>query len=153
MPCPKNRYKVAAASARTGKSQQLNDALNSNSKQSDCGSSNDNEVTKWTGSVNYIFSDQESESEEGSEEEWAKELKGQELAESLQIMVEMRIEELELASHTPYEEIIHSKSRQDWKRAESKRSLGYNGHSEWTKQHHNQQARLKVKTDLQLQKT
>ncbi|KAM6490142.1 hypothetical protein JOM56_014461 [Amanita muscaria] len=156
------RQRAAAERARAAKCNPAGDKINSDlgSEPHDSDTESDCEVTKWLGGVIYISSGEESEaeSENDSGGEWIEdELEGTELMESLKKQVEKRIdsepEELELTCHTPYATISRSISEQDWKKAESNRSLGYNRHSERTRQRQNQKARIKEEKDCETQRT
>ncbi|KAM6489024.1 hypothetical protein JOM56_015514 [Amanita muscaria] len=162
MPRRCKRQRAAAERARAAKCNPAGDKINSDlgSEPHDSDTESDCEVTKWLGGVIYISSGEESEaeSENDSGGEWIEdELEGTELMESLKKQVEKRIdsepEELELTCHTPYATISRSISEQDWKKAESNRSLGYNRHSERTRQRQNQKARIKEEKDCETQRT
>ena len=146
---PTNRYKAAAERARTRKSQ-----IGPIVISSDSDNETDFEVTKWTGGVNYVFSDEDSVSEDDSEGEWFEdELKGLELVASLEKSVEDGTDKLKETQHTPYEELTRTVSWTDWKKAESNRSLGYNGLSIRTRQRRNQKARLEEQSNLKMHNT
>ena len=81
---PTNRYKAAAERACARKSQ-----IGPIVVSSDSDNETDFEVTRWTGGVNYVFSDEDSVSEDDSEGEWFEdELKSLELVASLEKSVE-----------------------------------------------------------------
>ncbi|KAJ7164399.1 hypothetical protein C8R46DRAFT_827702, partial [Mycena filopes] len=76
---------------------------------------------------------------EASDEEYDPELDrdsdftDSELSEFDEEIIEALKKEFEaLVKPTPFEELSHSKSKKDWGKAETNRSLGYNGHSERT---------------------
>ena len=108
------------------------------------------EECHWDGRISHIPSDSDSDSEftwstgSDTEEEFS-ELEGDELVGSLQKQLEAEIKMLR--QPTPYELITKSRTAKEWVKAESNRSLGYNGLSERTKRRNDQQARAKEKVD------
>lgn len=103
------------------------------------GSGDEVECTGWTGGVsNYVSSDDEpiiiSDDEE---EEGVEELPEDELEE----VVQKCLQTLEVASQPPTEPnmrpvIMRKRTEGDWRKAESRRSLGYNKQSGRTKRRH-----------------
>ena len=100
-------------------------------------SDSDIECTSWTGGVIHVFSDSEDEhwadsdstSENDSGFDDLEELEGEELIRSLQIKCQHKLDLKQRAKPTPlaYNGLLHTKTPKDWKMAESKRSMGYNG--------------------------
>src|SRR6266487_208167 len=105
----------------------------------------DNECS-WDGGINYTESNTSDsdywsglDSSESDSESDLEELEGKDLRLSLEAELKRELELLNQPS--PYEEIRRTISCKEWKRAESNRSLGYNGHSKRTKQRHEKIAR------------
>ena len=74
------------------------------------------------------------------------ELEGEELEKSLKLVMEDEMERMEQRKRdqelTPYETVMQGVSASDWKKAESKRGLGYSGHpAARTEREHRQKAR------------
>ena len=72
------------------------------------------------------------------------ELEGEELRDSLKLQIEGEIdiiEQLEANKPTAYDTLMRGIHADQWQKAESKRSLGYNGLSERTRQQHRQEER------------
>lgn len=127
------------------------------------------ECTGWSGGVtHYISSDDEPifVSDSGEEED-VEELSGSELEEVIQRRLARatevgqpvaRTEELSATVKRPIVEpnalsvIMGPQTSQKWKRAESTRSLGYNGQSVRTKRHRAKVARDKEEEDAKLRK-
>ena len=102
----------------------------------------DIECTSWTGGVIYILSDLEDDLDEhwtnskSNSDSWSEnhsdfddlvELEGEELIKSLQIKCWYELNLKQLAMPMPYESLLHTKTQSDWKTAEARRALGYNG--------------------------
>jgi hypothetical protein len=111
------------------------------------------DCTSWAGGINHELSS-DSDWVDGSDDESdddLSELEGDALRESLCLTLQHEIELLREA--TPYEKINKQKlTRQDWKKIESCRSLGYDGASGRSKRRKEKLARDKAKTDAQLRK-
>ena len=148
MPRAKKQHLAAAVRARLGKARRK-DTINISSDSED-------EVTTWTGGVNYIhFVDTESENDSDGESEWSQfgdddEMVGEELVESLKNQQE---KEIQAFQPTVYDKLRRTITQEEWKKAESCRSLGYNKLSKRTKQRRDHDARLKEREDLALRKT
>lgn len=134
------------------------------------------ECTGWSGGVaHYISSDEEpivvSDDDKEEEEEEVEVLSGSELEETIRQHSERSrstttmeepatrtTEELTVAVKRPISElntlsvIMGPRTNQDWKKAESTRSLGYNGQSVRTKRHHAKVARDKEMENTKLRK-
>ena len=126
-----------------------------NGEADDESSGDDIECTGWNGSVvHYVSSDDEpivisDDDTEGEEE--VEELSGSELEEVLQRCLETPEAILQSNAETNrYSTIMRKRTEKDWKKAESCRSLGYNGQSARTKRHHEQLVRGKEKEDAKL---
>jgi hypothetical protein len=166
----RNARKAAAARARTGKAQKknkFNDEAAGESSSSDTGIMGDSDVecTGWTGGVNHVLSDSEddetweethsvtdsldsAESEIDSDEDLdLEELEGQDLVEGLKKCWELELELQMLTQLTPYELLLEKRTSQEWKNAEAKRGLGYNGLSDRRKREINQKLREKEEQD------
>jgi len=96
--------------------------------------SEDFECTGWTGGVNNVSSDTDTDDEwkdtdqDGGDED-SEQDSGNESLES-DIEGEDLLNDLEdLAKPTPYEHILKRTTAKEWKKAESHRGLGYNGQS------------------------
>jgi hypothetical protein len=76
------------------------------------------------------------------------ELEGQELVQSLGRELENELRMHSWAS-SQYGSLKMKQTREEWKRAERNRRLGYNGRSERTKRRHDAEARKKEKEDIQ----
>jgi len=125
------------------------------------------ECTGWSGGVvHYVSSDEEPILVSGEEEE-VEELSGSELEEEIQrrteqlagtTAVEQPAEESPTTSEQPTAKpnllsvIMGQRTNQGWKKAESTRSLGYNGQSGRTKRHQAKVARDKETGDAKLRK-
>ncbi|OBZ73965.1 hypothetical protein A0H81_06581 [Grifola frondosa] len=116
------------------------------------------ECTTWTGGVShYVPSDSDSEWEDDShelaseEEEELSELEGEELSESVRAQLEKEL--VELQKPTLYERLTQPVPKKTWMKAESNRSLGYNGRSVRTKREKEKAARDKEKTDAEMRKS
>lgn len=143
---------------------------NTENQDTDNKSSEDEvECTGWSGGVaHYISSDDEPIFVSGSDEEEVEELSGSELEELIQrrltrvVKVDQpaarMMEEPSATVKWPIAEpnalsaIMGPETNQKWKRAESTRSLGYNGQSDRTKRHHAKVARDREERDVQLRK-
>jgi hypothetical protein len=180
MPSTKNTQKAAAARARAAKSRkktvqvvQVGSAEISESSSSDfklaaelddCHDP-DIECTGWTGGVNYVPSDSDSDDEDWKDTDWdgpdgggaesndndnedLEDLEGGDLLDGLRNKWELLQQELEdLAKPTPYEHILKKTRAKEWKKAETKRGLGYNGLSARRKREIAQQLREKEEQD------
>ena len=123
--------------------------------QADSESSGDDvKCTGWNGGVShYVSSDDKLIiiSDDNSGEEEVGELSGSELEEVLQRHLKTLEVTLQSSAETnAHSAIMHEQTKKDWKKAESRRSLGYNGQSARTKRHHEQLARKKEKGDAKL---
>lgn len=117
------------------------------------------EVTAWSGGVNNHlvvskndsdFNDTEWDSD--SSEDEVDELEGDELVDSLQREIEHEICLLQELEPTPYERLMTVVTEKEWKRAEQKRGLGYNGHGERTQRKQQQEARERAEKDKIMRK-
>lgn len=121
------------------------------------------ECVGWSGgTVHWLSSDDEpiTISDSESEDEEVEELTGivedvTEVVESVAEVVQGCSEELDATSRSTvkpsaYSTIAREHTARDWKKAESCRSLGYNGRSERTRRFHEQSAREKEKEDAKL---
>ncbi|KAJ7256578.1 hypothetical protein C8J57DRAFT_1235438 [Mycena rebaudengoi] len=93
---------------------------------------NEDECCSWDGGVNHSLDSDEdwvsaesSDSAESDSDSDLLELEGEPLVESLRVQMDHEI--AELARATPYEEITKGVSHKQWRKAETNRSLGYNG--------------------------
>lgn len=121
---------------------------------SDESSEGEIECTGWDGGVSHCLSSDDepiviSDSDSGDEE--VEELFGGEVG----VMWQKRSESPEdvaslEAKPSGYSIIMRQQTKKDWKKVESRRSLGYNGQSARTKRHHEQVAREKEKEDAKL---
>ena len=116
----------------------------------------DIECTSWTRGVIHLLSDSEddidehwtdSESENHSDFNNLVELEGEELVDSLWIKCWHELDLKQLATLTPYESLLHTKTQSDWKTAEARWALGYNGLSKHRKWEVSQQIREKDARD------
>lgn len=157
-------HKAAAARARTSKALRKVNQPNlddSNDVESSADDDSDIECTSWNGGVNYILSDSEDEdwtktdsdsdirNDDSPDDFDLKELNREDLIKSLQIRCQHELDLEELATPTSYKHLLHTKTPKDWKRAESMRSLGYNGlsdHRKWeiAQQMHEKEVKDKV---------
>jgi hypothetical protein len=124
-----------------------------------------NEVTKWTGGVNHIletdnsdFSWEETSSEEesdlDSDEPQSDAEDKEEMIERLRRSMEHEDNLIKCVITVMVEDkLMIKRTEKDWKRAESNRSLGYNGHSGRTQRHNNKKARDKEVIDAELRKS
>ena len=85
------------------------------------------------------------------------ELEGEELEKSLKLVMEDEMERMEQRKRdqelTPYETVMRGASASDWKKAESKRGLGYSGPpAARTEREHRQKAREAEKTNKEIRK-
>ena len=150
---PKKSHQLAAARAREGKALR-NVAVTVNSDS-------DTTVTSWTGGVNNHELEREwTDLDELSEEE-VSELEGDDLIESLRRGMEHEEKQLNstmVASRTDPVTIGHGLPQGeglisiDWKKAESKRGLGYNGLSERMARRKSKQARDKAVIEANVRK-
>jgi len=92
------------------------------------------EVTAWSGGVNnhLVVSENDSDFDDmewdsDSSEDEVDKLEGAELVDSLQREIEHEICLLQELEPTPYERLMTVVTEKEWKRAEQKRGLGYNG--------------------------
>jgi hypothetical protein len=160
---PRKAQKAAAARARVGKVREKtvpNDEKPSLNAENDLDS--DIECTGWTGDISHVLSDseddedwedadsedsedsEESESDEDSDEDFdLEELEGQDLVEGLRKCWELELELQKLTQPTSYEVLLQKKTSKEWKTAEAKRGLGYNGLSDRRKREINQKLREK----------
>ncbi|KAI9456573.1 hypothetical protein BJY52DRAFT_1224236 [Lactarius psammicola] len=121
----------------------------------------DIECTGWTGGVNYVPSDTDTDDEGwketdldgegvGSDEDDNRDLEdleGEELLDGLRNKWELQQELEDLAKPTPYKHVMKKTIAKEWKKAEAKRGLGYNGQSAWRKREVAQQLREKEEQD------
>jgi len=170
MPSTKNSQKAAAARARAAKSQKKTVEVVEISSNSDSATEPDHEhepdieCTGWTGGVNYVPSDSDpdSDDEDWKDTDWdgggaesdedcnedLEDLEGQDLLDALRNKWELLQQELEdLAKPTPYEHISKKTGAREWKKAEAKRALGYNGLSARRKREIAQKLREKEEQD------
>jgi hypothetical protein len=163
MPQPPKARKAAAARAREGKAQKkvmLNneDALELSSDNMQLEKESDAECTDWTGGVNHVLSDSENDEDwediysaseasdsDNDEDHDLEELEGQDLVEGLHKYWALELQEL--AQLTPYELLLQKKIPKEWKKAEAKRELGYNGLSDRRKREIAQKLRIKEEQD------
>ncbi|KAI9442866.1 hypothetical protein BJY52DRAFT_1229078 [Lactarius psammicola] len=103
----------------------------------------DIECTGWTGGVNYVPSDTDTDNEGwketdldgegvGSDEDNNRDLEdleGEDLLDGLQNKWELQQELEDLAKPTPYKHVMKKTIAKEWKKAEAKQGLGYNGQS------------------------
>jgi len=112
------------------------------------------ECTGWSGGVaHYVSSSDEPIviSDDESEEEFVEELSGSELEEvARKCLGTPEAASKSSAEPSVHSAIMHKQTKKDWKKAESRRSLGYNGQSERTKRHHVRLAQEKEKEDAKL---
>ena len=126
---------------------------------SDSDSDLDIECTGWTGGICHVISDSEdsdagySTVEYGGEDDdySFEELVGDELISGLQKEWQMRHDLEQLAKPTVTEILLHQIGPKEWKKAESHRSLGYNGKSDRRKREKKQQKREKAAADAIIQ--
>lgn len=100
---PKKQHKAPAERARAGKTSQPE--VISSESEDDSSNNDDVQITAWTGGVNYIFVDSDSELEvdgpvnDKTDSEWSDvaegELQGKQLRESLKVQIEKEIETLQ----------------------------------------------------------
>jgi len=128
----------------------------------------DNEVTRWTGGVNHdpemdgsdfswwedtsVTDDSESGDSDGpgstsgadseDEDAWRGRLQ-KEIEHEIQLLNEP----------SPFEVLMVHRTQEDWKKAESNRSLGYNGNSGRNQRRRDKKARDKEDRDAKLRKT
>jgi hypothetical protein len=143
MPSTKNSQKATAARAQAAKSQKKTVEVVEIFSSSDSATEPvhehepDIECTGWSGGVNYVPSDSDPGGGAESGEDCNKDLEaleGQDLLDGLRNKWELLQQELEdLAKPTPYEHISKKTGAREWKKAEAKRALGYNGLSAWRK--------------------
>jgi hypothetical protein len=166
MPSTKKAQKAAAARARAAKSQKR--AVEVVEIPSDMAADSDYsdiECTGWTGGVNYVPSDMDTDTgdedwkdtdldggstgaESDENDEDLEDLEGEDLLDSLRNKWEHRQQELEdLAKPTPYKHILKKTTANEWKKAEANRGLGYNGESARRKREIAQQLREKEEHD------
>ena len=170
MPQTKKSQKAAAARARAARSRKKavhdtpsDPAIEQSEPDNDHNS--DIECTGWTGGVNNVLSDTETDSDrdedwkntdldnEGSESDEEdnadlEALEGENLLDGLRNKWELLQQELEnLAKPTPYEHILKKTMPKDWENAEAQRGLGYNGLSNRRKREVAQQLREKEEQD------
>jgi hypothetical protein len=111
----------------------------------------------WTGSVNHIVldstTDTGSDSSDSESEDDVEELEGEELLCSLQKSAEKELEQMAFSDSTKYQELQRTIGSNEWKKAESSRSLGYNGNSSRSQRRHAKAARDKEMVDAQLRKS
>jgi hypothetical protein len=164
----RKHHKVAAARAQAARAQNTtrpninDDAGLPPSTLSLTDSTSDIECTSWTGGVNHVFSDSEDEdpswtdTDTGTESENSdfddlEELEGEELIKSLQMKcqheLDLELDLKQLATPTPYESLLQTKTPKDWKIVESRRALGYNGRSNRRKREVAQEIREKDARD------
>ncbi|KAF8168736.1 hypothetical protein BJ912DRAFT_913240 [Pholiota molesta] len=154
--------KFSAAHARAAKSAKLLKSAPQYQSDSEApipisSDSEEDEQTRWIGGVNHDLTETESdltwfepssEGDDESEEEFS-EVEGDAVAASLRASLEHEIELLSIP--TPYEEISAGNiTNAMWKKAESNRSLGYNGRSDRTKRRETKKARDKETVDKDL---
>ncbi|KAH9014352.1 hypothetical protein EDB83DRAFT_2529309 [Lactarius deliciosus] len=171
MPSTKKAQWAAAARARAAKYQKRNVEIVDSEIPSDPAIEQpepdgnhepDIECTGWTGGVNYVPSDTDSNSDD---EDWKETdlddesdsadgggelegLEGEDLLDGLQNEWELQQQELEsLEKPTPYEHILGKTMAKEWKKAEAKRGLGYNGQSARRKREITQQLQVKEVQD------
>jgi len=120
------------------------------------GSDNDSDIecTGWQGGVCHIISDSEDSSDgyitilsSDSEDDDLEDISGEAVIEGLQREWQMRQDLEQLALPTVAEKLMSYSNASLWRKAESNRSLGYNGLSERTKFRHNKQDRDKAAAD------
>src|SRR6266508_5565560 len=145
--------KAAAARARASKSQKkivLDLELNFPDSAIQVEQSEEFECTGWTGGVNYVPSDTDTDtdddwkdtdldghSEDSGNESLESDLEGEDLLDDLE----------NLAKPTPYEHILKRTTTKEWKKAEAYRGLGYNGQSAQRKREIAQELRQKDEQD------
>ncbi|KAH9039650.1 hypothetical protein EDB85DRAFT_2181181 [Lactarius pseudohatsudake] len=168
MPSTKKAQWAAAARARAAKYQKRNvesvDSEISSDPAIEQPEPNGNhepdiECTGWTGGVNYVPSDTDSDSDD---EDWKEtdlddesdgggeleDLEGEDLLDGLRNEWELLQQELEsLEEPTPYKHLLGKTMAKEWKKAEAKRGLGYNGQSARRKREITQQLREKEVQD------
>ena len=110
----------------------------------------DDEICSWTGGVNnHITKEMQDDplfiSDTSSDEDLS-ELEGDELRNSLKAQA-LRVK----GKPVPYHQIMQPRSSAQWRKVESNRSLGYNGHSSRTKRREAQFARAKAIEDERTQ--
>ncbi|KAH9018306.1 hypothetical protein EDB84DRAFT_1626781 [Lactarius hengduanensis] len=152
MPPNKRAQKAAAARARAAKYQKKEVEVEVSSDaaierpEPDGNHEPDIECTGWTGGVNYVPSDTDSDDEEWKETDLdlddesdgpgndgggdLEDLEGEDLLDGLRNELELLQQELkDLEKPTPYEHVLRKTTAKEWKKAEAKRGLGYNGQS------------------------
>jgi uncharacterized sporulation protein YeaH/YhbH (DUF444 family) len=171
MPSSTKAQRAAAARARAAKIQmEMVDILEISSdsaiQQSESEDDHDSDIecTGWTGGVNHVPSDTDTDS---GDEDWKdtdldggsadsdeddnedlEDLEGEDLLDGLQKKWELLQQELEdLEKPTPYECILKKTTAKEWKKAEARRGLGYNGKSARRKREVAQQLREKEEQD------
>lgn len=132
---------------------------------------NSDDICDWDGTVNHYLSensddewtdsDNDSDSDCGDADDLdiACDLCGPDLLRSMQAEALLELpylleaeSEQEKKEATPYSTIMDTKSKKEWKKAEAKRSFGYNGLSDRTQRLHAQQARAKEEKDAATRK-
>ena len=116
---------------------------------------NDIECTGWSGGVShYVSSDDEPiiiSGDDSEDDEEVEELSGSELEELMGRQLKTpEVTSQPSAELNTYSKIMHQRTQGDWKKAESRRSLGYNKLSTRTKRYHEQVAREKAREDAKL---
>lgn len=175
MPRPRGFSRKAAARARAGKIKkkaptykETTNSLPANRGQArhftdDLQTDADDECTRWMGGVSHTLLDSEEDSDwldAGSDSGLSdttrdtddddsdlEELEGDDLVEGLRKQYQLQKELQDLRRPSPYESILHPKTCTEWKRAERKRELGYNGFSARRKREVAQASREKEERD------
>lgn len=113
----------------------------------------DTEETRWTGGVDHVPDSED----DGSDYSWAdtSDDDGSESDASDFERLEKSLQhELKLLTEpSPYEMLMKPRVKEDWKKAERNRGLGYTGKSGRTTRRHEKEARDKAVKDAELRKT